>query len=84
MVKRTVLEGVMPALQVLHDPEGGWAITDGVGDPNDLEALIVTHIRHVTQADPSMNELAAMPPGTEANRESINDDWQLASFAWED
>lgn len=24
MVMRTVLEGPRPALQVLHDPEGGW------------------------------------------------------------
>jgi hypothetical protein len=84
VVMRSVLDGVMPALQVLHDPEGGWAVADGVGDPNDQRALVVTHIRHVTDHDPSLNELATMPPGTEANRESVNGDWELSRFTWDD
>jgi len=81
---RSVLDGEMPALQVLHHPDAGWAIADGVGDPNDQKALVVTHIRHVTNHDPSLNELASMPPGTEANRESVDDDWELSRFAGDD
>ena len=41
VVMHTVLEEAMPALQVLHDPEGGWAIADGVGDQNDPNALVL-------------------------------------------
>lgn len=84
VVLRSVLGGAMPALQVLHDPGGGWAIADGVGDPNDQKALVVTHIRLVTNVDPSLNQLTTMPPGTEANGESVSGDWKLSSFAWDD
>jgi hypothetical protein len=45
---------------------------------------VVTHIRHVTNVDPSLNGLTTMPPGTEANRESVSGDWELSSFAWDD
>lgn len=83
-VMRSVLDGAMPGLQVLHDPEGGWALADGGGDPNDQRALVITHIRHVTCHDPSLNELATMQPGTEANLESVDDDWQLSSFSWDE
>ena len=84
VVMLSVLEGVRPALQILHDPEGGWAIADGVGDQNAPAACIATHIWHVIATDLSLKQLAVMPPGTEANRQSINDTWEFRNFAWGD
>lgn len=84
VVMRTVLEGARPALQVLHDPEGGWAVADGEGDPSAPGACIATHIWHVVSADPSLAPLAAMPPGTQADRQSIQDPWEFQGFSWDE
>ncbi|MFC9352869.1 hypothetical protein [Arthrobacter sp. NPDC057013] len=83
-IMRTVLEGARPALQVLHEPEGGWAISDGEADPNAPGALIATHIWHVVSADPSLAQLAAMPPGTQADRLTRDDPWEFRAFSWDE
>ena len=82
VVMLSVLEGARPALQVLHDPDGGWAFADGVGDQNAPGACIATHIWHVIAADLSLKQLAAMPPGTEANRRSVDDAFEFRNFVW--
>ncbi|MFE4837928.1 hypothetical protein ACFRAU_25000 [Arthrobacter sp. NPDC056691] len=84
VVMRTVLDGARPALQVLHDPEGGWAIADGESDPNAHGALIATHIWHVVAADPSLTQLAAMPPGMQADRLTVDAPWEFRSFSWDE
>lgn len=81
---RSVLEGGLPALQVLHDPDGGWAIADGLNDPNEVGACVATHIWHVVRADPSLEPLATMPPGTQADRATADGEWQFSDFAWPD
>jgi len=81
VVMRTVLDG-QPALQVLHDPDNGWEVADGVGDPNEPGACVATHLRHVLDADPSLRDLATMPPGTLADRDAPGAEWVLRPFAW--
>lgn len=83
VVMRSVLDGSRPALQVLHDPEGDWGITDG-GDPNVAGSCVATHIWHVVASDPSLEELASMPPGTQADRLTATDPWQFKTVAWDD
>lgn len=34
VVQRTVLDGVEPAREVIHTPEGSWCVGDGTHDPN--------------------------------------------------
>ncbi|GAA1768061.1 hypothetical protein GCM10009747_31060 [Agromyces humatus] len=80
VVTRSVLGGAA-VLQVLHSPEGDWAVSDGE-DPNAPGACVATHIRHVVSADPTLEELAAIPPGTQADRRTPDDPWELSSFEW--
>ncbi|WP_120520497.1 hypothetical protein [Arthrobacter celericrescens] len=84
VVMRTVLSGERPALQVLHDPDNGWAIADGVDDPNVPGGCVATHISHVVKLDPTLAALAAMPPGTLADRLETGAEWQFSDFKWED
>ena len=84
VIMRTVLEGRLPALQVVHTPDNGWAIGDGVNDPNEPGACVATHIRHVLGSDPTLEELARLPPGTEAKREDVGSAWQIIPFEWTD
>ena len=78
VVMKTVLEGKLPALQVCHFPDNSWAVADGVNDPNEPGACIATHLRHVLEADPSMNELATLPPGLQADRLTSDGDWVIS------
>ena len=82
VVMRTVLEDGLPALQVLHDPDGEWAIADGVNDPNAPGACLATHIWHVVSTDPSLEPLATMQPGTQADRATVEGPWEFSAFEW--
>jgi hypothetical protein len=80
VVMKTVASGDMPALQVLHDTDNGWAIADGMNDPNQDGACLVTHIRHVISYNSSIEDLATIPPGTEANRRAVGEPWVLSPY----
>jgi hypothetical protein len=82
VVMRTVLSQDHPALHVAHGPDGSWMIADGIGDPNETGACIATHIWHVVTRDPTIEELAGMPPGSQANRRSITDSWTVSPFEY--
>lgn len=83
VVMKTVLSGERPALQVLHDPDNGWNIADGVDDPNTPGGCVAAHISHVVSLDPTLAPLAAMPPGTIADRFEVGGDWHFRDFEWE-
>ena len=38
---RTVFQGEEPAREVVHDSNNGWAVGDGVKDPNEPGAVVV-------------------------------------------
>src|SRR3954471_6281047 len=82
-VMRSVLTGHRPALRVAHLPEGDWAVADGVDDPNAEGAMTVAHIWHVLERDPTLFELASLPPGQVAGREAVGTPWIIAPFEWE-
>ncbi|HEY0631530.1 MAG TPA: hypothetical protein VGC98_05715 [Thermoleophilaceae bacterium] len=82
-VMRSVLSGDRPALQVTHFPEGDWAVADGDGDPNAEGALTVTHMWHVLELDPTLEELASLPPGYVADRTSVGEAWVVSEFEYE-
>ena len=80
---RSVADGEYPALQVVHTPGNGWLIADGVGDPNAPGACVAVHIWHVLASDPSLLELASLPPGRVADRGAPQEPWQITRFEWD-
>lgn len=83
VVQRTVLEGELPALMVAHAADGSWMVGDGVNDPNQPGASIATHLHHVIDRDPSLAELASLPPGKRADRDSPRYAWTVSDFEYE-
>lgn len=84
VVMKSVFSGERPVLQVLHDPDNGWGFADGVDDPNTPDGAIAAHITHVTRLDPTLAEMAKLPPGTLADRLEVGGEWHIRSFAWEE
>jgi hypothetical protein len=78
VVMRSVLEGRRPALLVWHSEDNDWAVGDGIDDPNAPGACVATHLGHVVALDPSIAELAGMPPGTRADRPSAAAPWTIS------
>jgi len=85
VVQRTVADGAEPAREVIHAPDGSWAIADGVNDPNLPGAAIATHISHVIARNSSLATLASMPPGHIAQRSGPGDPWRVFLLeGWDD
>ncbi|MFK0005107.1 hypothetical protein [Paenarthrobacter sp. NPDC090522] len=84
VVMKTVLSGERPVLQVLHDPENGWNFADGVDDPNSSGGCVAAHVAHLLRLDPTLADLATMPPGTLADRYEVGGEWFYRDFVWED
>ena len=78
VVQVTVLDGELPALLVIHAPEGDWLVGDGLNDPNDEGASVATHIWHAIERNSSMAELASLPPGRQATRRWPGDPWVVS------
>lgn len=74
---RQVMEQGWPLLLVTHDAEepGGWQFLNGSGDTDDPANGIHVHVEHVIERDPSVTELADLPPGWRAWRESEDAPW---------
>src|SRR2546422_5927471 len=77
VVMKTVLDGDLPVLQFVHSPDNSWLVADGVNDPNVPGACIATHLRHVLERDPSLEELASLPVGHQANRSAVGEPWAV-------
>jgi hypothetical protein len=84
IVQRTVVNGEMPALVVVHDDEGDWLIGDGVNDPNEDDACDLFHLGHVLELDPSLMQVMDMPDGHMATRESATSAWEISVWQYED
>ena len=73
---RRVLDGSRPILRVSHDADDhGWQFLDGIGDALDDAALAA--LGRVLEIDPSIAELAGMPPGSRARRARPGDEWTI-------
>jgi hypothetical protein len=85
VVQRTVLDGLEPAREVIHAPDGSWLVGDGVNDPNPGGASIATHIWHAISRNSSIRSLASMPPGHIAQRENPGEPWRVTVLeGWDD
>ncbi|ATO15559.1 hypothetical protein CO540_18355 [Micromonospora sp. WMMA2032] len=82
VVQRTVLEGVEPAREVIHTDDNAWIVGDGVNDPNEPDAVVVTCIQHVAERDPAVAGLAGLPLGQVAYREDLGQPWSVEAHSW--
>ena len=72
---RQVLEDGFPILFVTHDEDdGGWQVLCGTSNHDD--DLRVVGLDCMFQRDPTIAELADLPLGWEASRDSIADPWE--------
>ena len=73
-VMREAFDG-KPILTVYHESDGDWQyLTEGVASPENAQLV---HQSHVYDVDPSLRELASMPPGTWAVRQALGAPWSL-------
>jgi len=84
VVQRTVSDGELPALTVIHTPDNSWIVLDGVNDPNLDGACIVDALVHLVEDDPSLAVTARLPIGHRADREHAADRWQSFPYEPED
>lgn len=73
---RDIMERRAPILLVSHDADDGmWQFLDGRDNPDPEDAVILS-LDCVLDLDPSIAELADLPPGWRAWREGANRPWQ--------
>ena len=79
---RQVMEQGWPILLVTHDAEEppGWQFINGQ-DTNDRANGIPVHVEHVIERDPSVMELADLPEGWQARRDSEDSPWIREPYA---
>lgn len=75
--QRQIISGLKPILFVTHDDDGYWQFLDG-GDAKNEEAVIVG-LTEIVALDSSVTQLADLPYGWCAWRNTIDDEWQRAS-----
>ena len=74
---RSIVFGGAPILRVSHDGDGhDWQFL-GLGDPNEADACIVG-LGEMVRLDVTLLELAKLPAGWHAWRESTSSPWQAS------
>lgn len=84
VVQKTVLSGEEPARVVIHSGENDWMVGDGLNDPNEPGACVVTHIWHVIEKDRSVAELASLGCGFQVTREDSDEPWYASPFSFDE
>ncbi len=72
---RRVLHDHYPVLLVTHDEDGSWQILCGTTNSSQDAAIICLH--NAYEMDTSIGDLANLPLGWEARRDSKDSPWQL-------
>ncbi len=70
---RQVVFESQPVLLVVRDAEAGWQFL--TGGPFDVTDGLLVALKNVIEQDPSLTELADLPLGWEAVRESLGAAW---------
>ena len=75
---RQVMREGRPILLVTHDADdGAWQFLNGQGDTDDTDSAMVVAPAEVAALDPSVGELAELPLGWRAWRETVDQPWRL-------
>ena len=75
---RHVLEGTLPILEVYHDHDGEWQFMCGTTNATEDAKLVC--LGCMLESDPSIADLADMPLGWMAYRESPDDPWSKEPY----
>jgi hypothetical protein len=71
---REVIRGEKPILLVAHDADDGmWQFL--TGEPVEMADAMLVSLREVYRIDPTIGELADLPPGWTAERAAIGQPW---------
>jgi hypothetical protein len=73
---QAVLDGAWISLATLDEEDGDWQFHTQ-GTPDEANARLVA-LRRIYELDPSIAELADLPPGGRAWRDSADAPWQRA------
>lgn len=73
--KYVVLNG-SPILYVSHDIDGDWQFLGSENNLKEEDAMIIA-LSELIDIDPTILEIADLPFGKEAIRESNNSEWQI-------
>ena len=74
---RQVMREGWPILLVTHDADdGAWQFLNGHGDTDDTDSAMVIAAANVAALDPSVAELADLPLGWRAWRETVDHPWR--------
>jgi hypothetical protein len=84
VVQKTVADGDLPALVVIHDDEDDWVVNDGVNDPNIPDACDICHLGHVVALDPTVAEVMNIPAGYVAFRQDGVSPWVIEPWKYPD
>ncbi len=71
-----VVAGEAPVLGVQVFDDGDWAFLDGQSSAS--EDMAVVHLHHVLEHDPTLEDMAALEPGTIAWRERPGGPWSVS------
>lgn len=78
-----VMRGEQPVRYVAHTPDDDWWISDRLTG-NDPDLFHVVHLSHLLELDSSIEALASLPAGEEAERDGVDEPWRIGPFAWAD
>jgi hypothetical protein len=70
---RLVMEDEQPILLVFHDENGDWSFLSSYEERE--EEIVLVHLSHVLDWDPTVRTLEELPGGWKAWRESVDDEW---------
>ena len=71
---RQVMDGLEPILLVSHDADDhGWQFI-GTSDVSMTDAILVS-LKNIVRLDPTVLEVADLPPGWQAVREKVGGPW---------
>lgn len=72
---RQIANGSEPILRVLHDADDhGWQFLT-LADASKEDASVIA-LSEVVEIDPSVLQIAYIPPGWHAWRKTVDDDWK--------
>ena len=80
-VLRSVLAG-RTVITVVHDVDGDWQYL--TGEDLDPDAAVLVHRSHLHELDPTLREVAGLPRGTWAVRETRGGAWTTGADVAED